>query len=195
MNTWLPCGAGTSRRAGLASTPARLRGASMLVVLVLLSVMLLGGLSFARISEIGVLAGGNAAYREASLQASEIGLNTAFAAVLALPSEEADRGGWYFALARDPDADGLPTLDWTATPEIVVGALSVRYAVERVCQGALPVTDPLRQCLVTQVSQVSSADVSRERPDPPNAKQFRVTVRVNGPKGTRTWVQSLITRG
>ena len=46
--------------------PARpQRGVTILVVLVLLSVMLLGGLAMARMTEIGTLAAGNAAYRAA----------------------------------------------------------------------------------------------------------------------------------
>jgi type IV pilus assembly protein PilX len=61
-------------------------------------------------------------------------------------------------------------------------------------QGALPVSDPLRQCLVKQVPQIESA-TDREKPDPPTARQFRITVRVTGPKDTLTWVQSLVTKG
>jgi hypothetical protein len=37
----------------------------MVVVLVLLSVMLLGGMALARMTEVGTLAAGNAAFREA----------------------------------------------------------------------------------------------------------------------------------
>jgi len=171
------------------------RGVTMLVVLVLLSVMLLGGLALARMSEIGSLASGNTAFREASIQASEVGLNTAFAAVRALTVEEADLGNWYYALTQAQDATGIPTVDWSVAPEVAVGVYRVRYIAERLCAGALPVTDPLRQCLVLQVPQLASADVTREKPDPPNSKQFRVTVRVTGPKGTQTWVQSLVTKG
>ena len=63
------------------SSPGRApRGVTMLMVLLLLSVMLIGGMALARITEIGSLAAGNSSYREASLQASEVGLNTAYAA-------------------------------------------------------------------------------------------------------------------
>ena len=72
----------------------RQRGVTMLVVLVLLSVMLLGGLARARMTEVGALASGNSAYREASLQASEVGLNTAYEAVKALSNEETQAGAW-----------------------------------------------------------------------------------------------------
>ena len=84
---------------------------------------------------------------------------------------------------------------YDALPEIVVGQYRVRYVVDRICEGALPVADPLRQCLVKQIPQLSSADFNKEKLDPPNAKQFRVTIRVTGPKGTQTWVQSMMTKG
>lgn len=170
------------------------RGVTMIVVLILMAVMLLGGIALARMTEISTLASGNAAFREASLQASEIGTNTAYAAVKTLADENVNAGSWYFATTQAQDANGIPTVSWTSAPEVVIGPYSVRYVVDRVCTGALPVTDPLRQCLVKQAPQIESA-TDRERPDPPTARQFRVTVRVTGPKDTQTWVQSLLTKG
>ena len=75
-------------------------------------------------------------------------------------------------------------------PEVLVGAAdktqySVRYFAERMCEGALPVGDPLRQCLVKQIPQTSSADATKEKLDPPNSKQFRLTIRVTGPRAPR----------
>lgn len=172
----------------------RQQGVTMVVVLVLLTVMLLGGMALARMTEVGTLASGNAAFREASLQASEVGVNTAYAAVRALADENADAGSWYFATTQPQDANGVPTVDFDAAPEVVVGAYRVRYVVDRVCTGSLPVTEPLRQCLVKQVPQLESA-TNREKPDPPTARQFRITVRVTGPKDTQAWVQALITKG
>jgi len=179
------------------------RGVTMLVVLVLLSVMLLGGMAMARLTEIGTLASGNAAYHDAALQASEIGINTAYAAVKALSDENAASGTWYSPVALAKDATtGLPTgVDWaTAEKQITVGQMTVSYIAERACTVST-VTDALRQCLVKEYNPGSgvafeSRDASRvEKPAPPNSRQFRITVRVTGPKGTQTWVQSLVTRG
>ena len=170
------------------------RGITMIVVLVLLTVMLLGGLGLARMTEVGTLASGNAAFREASLQASEVGVNTAYAAIRGLTNENANAGNWYYASTLAQDANGVPTVSFDDAPEVVVGAYSARYIVDRVCTGGLPVTDPLRQCLVKQVPQIESS-TDREKPDPPTARQYRITVRVTGPKDTRAWVQALITRG
>ena len=170
------------------------RGVTMIVVLVLLSVMLLGGMALARMTEVGTLASGNAAFREASLQASEVGVNTAFAAIRALGDENTNNGNWYFATTQAQDANGVPSVSFDAAPAVVVGAYSATYVVDRVCTGAMPVTEPLRQCLVKQVPQIESS-TDREKPDPPTARQFRITVRVIGPKDTRAWVQALITKG
>lgn len=170
------------------------QGVTMLVVLVLLSVMLLGGLALARITEIGTLASGNSTYREASLQASEVGLNTAFAAVRAIVAEDSAVAGWYWPTMQALDANGVPNVDFDSAPEVVVGNYSVRYVAERMCN-VTPVTDTLQQCLVKQVPQVESNKAGEESIDPPNSRQFRVTVRVTGPKDTQAWVQSLVTKG
>jgi len=175
--------------------PARARrGVTILVVLLLMSVMVLGGMALARMTEIGTLATGNNAAREVSLQASEVGINTAYLATQALASEESNVGNWYWATTQTTDANGIPGIAWGSAPELTVGSYSVRYAVERLCSTA-PVTDTLRQCLVRQVPQVSSSRVGHEEVDPPNTRQFRITVRVTGPKDTETWVQTLVSKG
>ena len=170
------------------------RGVTMLVVLILLSVMVLGGLAMARMTEIGTLASGNNAYREASLQASEVGINTAYLAVRNLGNEEVAAGTWYWPTTQAADVNGMPNVAWDNAPEVVVGSYRVRYVVERMCNVA-PVTDTLRQCLVRQVPQPESARVGHEAVDPPNARQYRITVRILGPKDSETWVQTLATRG
>jgi Tfp pilus assembly protein PilX len=182
-------------RATLTSKP-RQRGVTMLVVMVLLSVMLLGALALARMTEVSTLAAGNSQYRNASLQASEIGLNTAFTQLqlLAPTAEDADAGNWYKSRNQAQDASGLPTIDWTPAPEIVVGAYRVKYVVERLCTVAV-VADPLSECLVkAQKSPASASDPPSELP-PINSRQYRATIRVTGPKDTTTFVQSLLTKG
>jgi type IV pilus assembly protein PilX len=174
--------------------PRRQQGVTMVVVLVLLSVMLLGGMALARMTEVGTLAAGNAAYREASLQARRSASTPPSPGGAALTNENSNAGSWYFATQQAQDANGVPTVNFDTATEVVVGAYSVRYVVDRVCTGALPVTEPLRQCLVKQVPQIESA-TDREKPDPPTARQFRITVRVTGPKDTRAWVQALMTKG
>jgi Tfp pilus assembly protein PilX len=169
------------------------RGVTVLVVLMLLVVMLLCGLSLARVTELTTVAAGNEASRQAAVQASEVGVNTAFSAVKALANEDADLGSWYRSTMQATDANGIPQVSFDLGSEVVVGRFSVRYVVERMCDST-PVTDTLRQCLVRQIPQTRSAKAGVEAIDPPNSRQFRVTVRVTEGHGTQTWVQALVAR-
>lgn len=174
------------------------RGVTILVVLVLLAVMLLGGLAMARMTETRTLASGNTAFREATLQVSEVGVNEAYASLQAAGfAEDGNAGNWYWATTQAVDAHGIPTgpnVDWNLAPQLTVGSYRVSYVVERLCT-VTPLTDTLRECLVREVPQMVSNKVGQEPLDPPNARQFRITVRVLGPKDTQTWIQSLVTRG
>lgn len=111
----------------------RQRGITMVVVLLLMTVMLLGGLALARITESSILVSGNVAVKEASVQASEVGLNTAQAALIALANENANSGTWYSATMLPVDANGIPAIDWSTTPTVNVGRFTVTYAVDRMC--------------------------------------------------------------
>lgn len=176
-------------------TRKKQQGVTIVITLLLLVVMLLGGVALSRLTEVGTLAAGNAAYHEAAVQASEVGVNTAYAAVRALADEENTFGTWYFPQTQAVDAFNVPTINWTAMPEIVVGSYRVRYVVDRLCT-TLPVTDPIRQCLNKSQDDTPSAQVKPDDPPDPNSvRLFRITVRVTGPKDTLNFVQSMITRG
>lgn len=172
------------------------RGVTILVVLMLMSVMMLGGLALARMAGVGTLVAGNITMKERALQASEVGVNTAYASLRALPLTTSNVGGWYFATALDQTAEGLPDgIDWSGTgptsTSTTVGAYTVRYVVERMCS-TMPNVNVERECLLKVVA-IEPVDASGLAP--PMAQQFRITVRVTGPKDTRTFVQALVTRG
>lgn len=176
-------------------------GLSIVVVLLLLSVMVVGAMSLARMSEIGTLAAGNMANKEASLLASEEGLTRAFNAVNSLndAAASADAGGWYYATQQPVNpANGLPRVNFTAAPSFKVdNRYTVRYVVDRMCStNNVPPAEVLRFCLVRHANYQNGNKVTDDpKPPPPAAVQYRVTVRVTDPKGSQTWVQSLVTRG
>lgn len=178
---------------------ARQRGMTVVVVLVLLSIMLMGGLALARLGEVGTLVAGNVATKEAAMQASQIGTMTAFQAVQApafdesVNSTNAAQGIRYFAKMQPLDAYGMPAVAWDSSPELVVGRYSVRTVVERMCDKDV-ITDMLQDCLVREVPLEITNATTGDKPEPPNARQFRVTVRVTDPKGTQTFVQAMVSR-
>ena len=187
----------SNRRVLSAGRPSQ-RGMTMLVILILMTVMLLGGLGLARITEGSTLVSGNVATKEASLQAAEIGWNTAYAQVKALANDGANAGGWYWATMQPSDAaTGLPTtINFDTTPTVAggVGRYTVTYAVDRLCTQAV-VTANGRECLVKQVDVMEGRDADTPDYQPQSARQYRITVRVTDERGTQTWTQSLVTKG
>jgi type IV pilus assembly protein PilX len=169
------------------------RGATLVIVLFLLAAMVLGALLYARAGLTHTLLAHNTARNEAAAQASDVGIATAFAELTDLPDDNADRGGWYFAVRGSDDADGLPsTIDWTAAHELRVGAYSTRYVVERQCTAAI-VSDELNQCLLSE-NPLEIRNAGDTPIAPPSLRTYRVTVRVTGPKNTVSWTQALLSR-
>jgi type IV pilus assembly protein PilX len=175
-------------------------GMTVVVVLVLLSVMLMGGLALGRLGEVGTLVAGNVASKEASMQASQIGTMNAFKSIQqagfdeGLDSQDAARGTKYFAMMQATDAFGMPQVAWEGVPEVVVGRYSVRAVIDRMCN-KLIITDALQDCLVREVRlEVEKANANTDPVESPNARQFRVTVRVTDARGTQTFTQAMVSR-
>lgn len=184
-------------------SPQSQRGMTMLMVMLLMTAMLMGALSFARVTEVGTLVSNNVANKDASFHAAEVGRATAVAALQALANKDANSGGWYWARRQTTDAvTGLPTtVNFANTPTVPgnVARFTVTYAVERMCEAVGVIDDSSRLCL----SLVKPDD--EEGGDPPDmafdekdymklgARQYRITVRVTDARGMQTFTQSLVT--
>lgn len=172
---------------------SRQSGASLIIVLAMLAMLLLGSLALARVTETSTFVSGNIATKTAALQASEVGLSEAFAKLKTLTANDTDQGTWYFATRQDPDP-GLGTSGvLTATTQTkVVGQYTVAYVIERLCT-VKPVTDEDNQCFMKRIETSSSSKAGAELLESPAAIQYRLTVSVMGPKGTRSFVQAFAT--
>lgn len=172
------------------------RGATLVMVLLVLAVTLLGGLMLARAGLVDTLLAGNVSRAEAAAQATDIGISTAFEDLNALTDLETAKPGWYFPLPVGDDSDGLPTLaDWTGARAVQAGASEVRYVIERLCRST-PVTDEFQQCLmnVSGTGGPRNATSGEEAVTSAAQRSYRVTVRVTGPRNTLIWAQALLTR-
>ena len=176
-------------------TPRTQRGASLIIVLVVLTVLLLGAVSMARLNETSNLIAGNIAFKDSALQASEIGISEAFANLDTIADDETNQDGWYYASMQGDDATGLPAdVDWKAAAHNAVGSFTVSYVVERQCVGPTPVLDLNAQCVIKKLPTTQSAKAGMESTETAAAKQYRITVFVTGPKNTTTYVQTMVVR-
>ncbi len=180
------------------STLSSQRGASFLVVLVLLSVMLLAVASLARMAETTTLAANNIASKDAAIGAAELGLARAYRKL----ADEADTGsamdediaGWYLSTHSpvNDSPEGLPTFNWGSASAIKDHQNSVRFVVQRLCATA-PATNKNTQCMVRRAWAGDSGKVGVEALESIPGVQYRITVQVTGPKEALTYVESLVT--
>lgn len=171
------------------------KGASLTIVLVMLTVLLLGALSMYKLNEANTLIAGNIAFKDNAQQASEVGISEAFAALPTIADEEQNQGNWYYATIQGDVKAGLPaSVDWSKTTVVKVGNFDVHYVVERQCTGPTPVTDVNSHCVIKPGAAISSAKDGLEALEATPAKLYRITVFVSGPKNTKSFVQSMVVR-
>lgn len=181
------------------------RGVSLIIALIALVALTLAGLALLRTADTSNVIAGNLSFREATVQATDVGVETAFAAlaniVATSPDANAPAGCGagacnYYPTIQAVNAAGVPTvIDWTAVPTTSVsGSYGVQYVIDRLCNGPTPVTDIAGNCMNvagTSVGSHKAGDVSFT-----SAAQvyYRAVVRVTGPRNAVSMVQVTFAR-
>ncbi len=183
------------------------RGIVLIMVLIGIIAMSLAGIALMRASQTGSLIAGNFAFKQASVAASDTAVEMAFAqldTIVAGLSDAAYPAGCavgacvYYPTRQATDINGMPNVigNWSTVPSNVVNAsYTTRYVIDRLCTGALPITDPTVSCFV---GQALTAGGSRKIGDTnfSSAPQihYRVSVQVTGPRNTVSLVQAIVAK-
>ncbi|MFT3847780.1 MAG: hypothetical protein QM739_03635 [Propionivibrio sp.] len=131
------------------------RGASLIIALIALVLMTIAGFSLMRSVDTGNVIAGNMAFRDVTVNASDLGIEAAAAYIntTIAPAPDADlpsgctvpspldeppiRGTCRYSARELPEDDhGIPFVDWASTasiPEITTGGVTYQYVVERLC--------------------------------------------------------------
>ena len=196
------------------------KGITLIVTLMMVVIMTLGAIALLRRSDTANMIAGNIAFKQAATQLGDLGIE---AAAAALPIIEASfkEQGWsnnaacaittgacqYFPLRVATNANGMPTqavdgggalsaLSWGSVPTIptaVPSGYQVRYVIDRLCTGTLPVTDIQGNCM-SDPAQLGGSAKGGVKFTVASAVYYRVTVQVSGPRGTQSFVQALLSR-
>jgi type IV pilus assembly protein PilX len=172
------------------------QGNALLVVMIMVLVLMLGAVAALRSSETSSLVAGNSAFREATLQAADLGVSAGFAYITAVTAPDTAIANQYFPLRQTEDQYGMPsTVNWNAVATIDLRTMyKVQYVVERLCSGTLPITDPVNQCVTDTQPAVGSNRLGSEVFAAPATTVYRITVRARGPKNAESYTQALISR-
>lgn len=172
-----------------------LRGSSLIMVLIVLTVLLISSLAFFRSSNVANLIAGNMVSKKAALAAADLGIAQAETDLLNLTNMETNTPGLYYALQQPVDTNGLPkNVDWTQIPIVNVQNYQVQRVIERLCNGSLPIQNFNASCLVQKITSPASKKFGSQVYSVGTALFYRVTTRVSGPHNTLVFVQAMITR-
>lgn len=192
----------------------RQRGVVLLIALIALVAMTLAGIALMRSVDTANVIAGNFAFKESTVHASDRGIELA---VVTLPATVAPGNGTtpvvakYYPVRQPTDAQGLPTtVDWTAVPKVTIPTTGndVQYVIERMCEQFVNNASNLPVASANGPDQANRADVTdycvtatRCTSSPsintaPICQSgdifYRVTTRVQGPRGTVSVVQSMV---
>ena len=187
--------------------PAR-NESGLVLILVLFGIvaMALAGVALVRATQTTNMIAGNFAFKQAALAATDAGVELAFAqldTVLSTPDANYPGGCAvgacvYYPTRQATDINGIPTAvgSWSAVPATTVNAsYSVQYIIDRLCNVA-PVVDPQVNCHAGQ--STSEGGSKKVDPDQPNGSKqvinYRVSVRVSGPRNTTSFVQAIVAK-
>jgi hypothetical protein len=175
--------------------------------------LMLASISLVRSVDTANIVAGNLAFKQASIQAADLGIE---AAVTALPNivattldtdQTAEKSGtyWYYATRRVEDMHGVPTglgvdgtgtagaIDWGKVPVTTTAAgNTVKVVIDRLCTGPLPVVDPIASCFHEASADGASQSINKQVFTSVTTVYYRVTVQVTGPRNTISMVQAIL---
>lgn len=186
----------------------RQAGVSLIIAMIAVVAMTFAGLALMRAVDTGNVISGNLAFRQATLNATDVGVEASITALDTIVATSLDANSPascavgacnYYAIKQDPvDAAGVPTvINWTVVPKAVTtvdSSYAVQYVIDRLCDGPSPVTDVTAKCMHTTDSTVGSKKAGSVSFTSANQVYYRVTVRVVGPRNTISLVQALYSR-
>lgn len=181
-------------------------GVSLIIALIALVALTLAGLALIRSADTSNVISGNLAFREASLHATDVGVEAAVTALGTIATSSPDANypagctvgacNYYPTLQAAVTAAGVPTvIDWSAVPNSTVdSSYAVQYVIDRLCDGPTPVTDIAAKCMNITGTSVGSKKAGAVSFTSANQVYYRVTVRVVGPRNSVSIVQTTYAR-
>lgn len=197
------------------------RGMVLFIALIVLVAMTLAGIALVRSVDTANVIAGNLAFKQATLQAGDLGVE---AAVTALPTiiaggvdtdltpaaSSTNPNYWYYASRRTADAYGVPTtqqfgaggaataIDWNQVPTASTTAgNTVQFVIDRLCQGPPPIVDVIANCFADAAATGTgsgSQAIHRSNFSSTPTVYYRLTARVTGPRNTVSMVQAILSR-
>jgi type IV pilus assembly protein PilX len=182
------------------------RGFALIMAMIALVAMSLTAMALLRSVDTGNQIAGNVAFRQASSQAIDVGLEAAYSYLNGLSDAalNSDAGNRYYATMQVVDANDIPSvINWSSVPVVstsglaIDGIYTIKFVIERLCS-VVSFSDDQRpdKCYLTQMD----TKCLNNNPGSPSvcaatqAIYYRATYFVTGPRNTKSYAQSTFFR-
>lgn len=188
----------------------RQRGIVLIVALIVMVALSLAGVALVRSVETTTAVVGNLAFRQAALLPANLAVEEASAALfkdvanngialIADPNNDMTAQNYFATRQAGEDARGVPLQlqkkQNFALPRILYADpdqyFEVRYIIERTCIAAGPATVDTCDMLPPKQSPAGTSNELEQAPLP-QIPFYRLTVRVDGPKNTTAFLQTML---
>lgn len=175
---------------------------STLIAVIVLLVTLLAAVALLRSVDTSNTLAGNIAFKQITTQEAEYAYKDVLNNLGLFSGQpglgEQAIGNWYFPFLQPVDTRGVPTtlltLNNGAVPAAYTGQDKIHYVVERMCPQAGPaLTVAPNQCVVPGATVTGGSTTGNQGGFSGGALAgYRLTVRVDGPRGATTYVQTIL---
>ncbi|KPK14894.1 MAG: hypothetical protein AMJ67_15710 [Betaproteobacteria bacterium SG8_41] len=191
------------------NTAKRQRGTVLFIALIVLVAMTLAGIAIMRSVDTATLIAGNLAFKQATIQSADNGVEQAYQWLLANRTVLANTnlGAGYYSSRPGSEPDWNDPLTWTSAATVGTDAAgnTTSYVIHRLCNcpdtlyNGTCASGSAQQCALTTASNVApppgqgdsfAVGASGFLEDP--KAYYRITVRTQGPRNTTSYVQSMV---
>lgn len=181
----------------------RQQGVVLFIALIVLVAMTLAGLAMMRSVGTGALIADNMAFKQATTMAADLGIQAASNVLPTIVANSRDTNitsPYYYYATLTPkyggvawDTNGLPLVNWSNVPAVTDASGDIiKYVIERMCNGALPVNDVQANCVASTPAGNGSMKAGAIKFTGAVQVYYRVTVYVLGPRNATSYVQAYI---
>lgn len=170
------------------------RGNALLLTLIILSLLVISGLSLVTSTQSTTIIAGNMAFKSNASSTADVGITLAQTTLGTISNLDTSIANQYFATQQPVNSNNIPTtVNWANVSSTTIQNYSLQYVIERLCTGSLPVSNTSTQCTTAPSAQASSKKLGGGQYSLPTI-YYRVTARVVGPKNATSYIQAILQR-
>jgi Tfp pilus assembly protein PilX len=199
-----------TRDSSLRRAPRRVgqRGIVLVIALIVMVALSLAGIALMRSVDTSTAVVGNLAFTQASTLPANLAVEEAVAALfedelIANVNQDLPAQNYYATRQNGEDTRGIPEVLTTKTKASTLARVldagygnEVRYVVERMCAPGIPVTpsraELVKYCDMLPPKPSGTTSMETDKIELPRIPLYRLTVRVDGPRNTVSFLQAML---